>query len=120
MTPSVVGSKHQPIWLPALNAARALGFGLKRGVIRGVAIATMLVIYVAGSIGSLAPTALGVAGVSGLALTATASPADAYHRRRRRKRRWYRGHYYRGCDWGDCYRRRRRRRRRGVTIYLRF
>ena len=118
MTSSVVARKHPPIWSPALNVARALGFGLKRGVIRGVAIATMLAIYLAGSIGSIAPTALGVAGVTGVALATTATPADAY-RRRRRKRRWYRGLYFRGYDGGHRRRRHRRRRRRG-GIYLRF
>jgi hypothetical protein len=120
MTSSVAERKQATIWSPALNAARALGFGLKRGAIRGTAIVTMLVIYVAGSLGSLAPTALGVAGVSGLALTATASPADAQRRRRRRRRRrWYRGLYFRGAGWGYRHRRRRRR-RRGGGIYLRF
>ena len=118
MTLNIADGKHQPAWSPALNAARVLGFGLKRGVIRGVAIATMLAIYVGGSIGSIAPTALGVAGVTGVALATTATPADAY-RRRRRKRRWYRGLYFRGYDGGHR-RRRHRRRRRGGGIYLRF
>ena len=89
----------------------------RRSVIRSVAIATLLVIYaVRGSIRSVPfRTYLGVAGISTLALTASATPADAW-RRRRRRRRWYRGGYCYGDDWGR--RRRRRRRRRRIHLYF--
>jgi hypothetical protein len=96
-----------------IASALVLGHRAKRGFIRSVAIATMLVVYAAGSIGSIASSALSVAGISSLALTATAAPANAW---RRRRRRWHRGYYY-NDDWG---RRRRRRRRRRFRIYLRF
>ena len=106
----IVGKAGQ-VWLRSLSCARALGHGVRRGVIRGAAVASMLVIYGVTSIG--AP--LGVAGVSGLALSATATPANAW--RRRRRHRWFRGYRgYRGWGWG--HRRRRRRRHRGFSLYL--
>ena len=105
--------------LRAINSAVVLGHRVKRGLVRSVAIAMMLAIYAAASIGSIASSALGVAGFSGLALTATATPANAWRRRRRRRRRWHRGYYHN--DWGWRRRRRwRRRRHRGFSIHLHF
>lgn len=101
-------------WPRLIDSALVLGHRAKRGVIRSVAIATMLVIYAAGSIGSIASSALGVAGISSLALTATTTPANAW-RRRRHRRRWHNGYY--DDDWS---RRRRRRRRRRFRIHLHF
>ncbi|HET6928065.1 MAG TPA: hypothetical protein VFI48_14540 [Hyphomicrobiaceae bacterium] len=108
----------------------ALGFGrtVKRGLIRGAAVATMLAMYAAASVGSMATSTLGVAGLSSLALTATATPASARRRWRRRggywrggyyrRRRHYgrRGFYYGGAGWPYY----RRRRRRGFNLYLNF
>jgi hypothetical protein len=111
------GVQSNGLWPRLINSARVLSHGIKRSMIRSVAIATMLVIYAVGSIGSIASSALGVAGISTLALTASATPADAWRRRRRRRRRWYRGGYYYGDGWG---RRRRRRRRRRFRIHLYF
>lgn len=96
----------------------ALGRGLRRGVIRVVAIATMLVIYAATSIGSIGTTALGIAGVSSVALLGSTAPAQA---RRRWRRRYHRRRWHRGIWWGGPWRRRRRwRRHRGPAIYFRF
>jgi hypothetical protein len=95
----------------------ALGHGLRRGVIRAAAITTMLVIYAAASIGSIGSSALGVAGISSVALLGTTAPANAW--RRRRRRRWHPRFYYGYGDW-RWRRRRRRRRRHGFSIYLRF
>ena len=115
---------RRPLWL---EAALGLGYTVKRGVIRSVAVATMLAMYAAASLGSVATTTLGVAGVSGLALTSTATPASAWRRRRRgywrggyyrrgyRRRYYGRRGYYRG-GWGYPYY--RRRRRRGFNLYL--
>jgi hypothetical protein len=96
----------------------ALGRGIRRGVIRSVAIVTMLGIYAVTSIGTIGTSALGVVGVSTVALVGTTAPAQARRRWRRRyhRRRWHRGYY-----WGDPWRWRRRRRRwRGPAIYFRF
>ena len=101
-------------WPRLINSALVLGHRAKRGVISSVAIATMLVIYAAGSIGSIASSALGVAGISTLALTATTTPANAW-RRRRRRRGWHNGYYDDDRGW-----RRRRRRRRRFRIHLHF
>jgi hypothetical protein len=108
----------------------ALGFGrsVKRGFIRSAAVATMLAMYGAASIGAMATSTLGVAGLSSLALTATATPASARRRYRRRGhwgggyyRRRHRGYYgrrgYYGGLGGWPY---RRRRRRGFNVYLQF
>jgi hypothetical protein len=113
--------------LPWLAAAFGLGKTLKRAVIRSVAIATMLAMYAAASIGSAATTTIGVAGLSGLALTTTATPASA----RRWRRRYWRGRYYRRRHRRRYYGRRgyygglgypyyRRRRHRGLNFYLSF
>jgi hypothetical protein len=91
--------------------------GLRRGVIATVAVVAMLVIYGLSTIG----TTVGVAGLSTLALTTSATPADARRRRRgwgwRRRRRgwglWFGPRRRRRRRW-----RRRRRRRRGIYIYL--
>jgi hypothetical protein len=114
--------------LPWLAAALGLGNALKRGIIRSVAVATMLAMYAAASIGSAATTTIGVAGLSGLALTSTATPASARRRWRRRSwrggyyRRRYRRRYYgrRGYYGGLGYPYYRRRRHRGVNLYLSF
>jgi hypothetical protein len=101
-----------------IDRALALGRGVRRGVIRAVAIATMLVVYAVTSIGSIGTSALGVAGVSSVALLGSTAPAQARRRWRRRhhRRRWHRGIY-----WGGPWRRRRRwRRHRGPAIYFRF
>lgn len=110
---------HQVLGQRLVGAACAFGNGVRKGMIRSVAIVTMLMLYVVSSVGAMAPAALGVVGVSGLALTTSATPADAHWRRRRRRRRWYRGGYY-PYYYGGYRHRRRRRRRRGVGIYLRL
>jgi hypothetical protein len=103
-----------------LDWALALSRGVRRGVIRAAAIAAMLAIYVATSIGSIGTSALGVAGISSVALLGTATPANAHRRwrRRRHRRRWHRG-YDRGYYWGGPWRRRRRR-RHGFGLYFHF
>lgn len=125
----VVPSDRRPVtW--AVDRARALGRRLRRGVIRAVAILTMLVIYAVTSLGSIATSALGVVGISSAALVGTAAPADAGRRGRRRSHRgrWHRGHGFywgdpwrgrRGFYWGDPWRRRRRR-GHGFGLYFRF
>jgi hypothetical protein len=90
--------------------ALAVSRGARRGVVRAVAIVTMLGIYAVSSIGSIGTTALGVVGVSSLALVGTSTPANARWRRRGRYRRGYRRRGYWGNPWR--YRRRRRRHRR--------
>ena len=98
----------------------AFGRRVRRGLIRGVAVAAMLVMYGAASIGTMATSAIGVAGLSSLALSTTATPASAW--RRRRRRYWRGGYYRRGYyrrrhyGWGWPY----RRRRRGVNFYLTY
>lgn len=86
---------------------------LRKGVVSGVAVASMLVVYAVGSISSYGVAALGLTGATGLALATTAQPAQAHRYRRRRRRRGYRG-----WGWGpgiylnvDPFYRRRRRRR---------
>jgi hypothetical protein len=113
-------SGRRPPWL---EAVLGLSHKVQRGLIRSVAVATMLAMYAAASIGSAATTTIGVAGLSGLALTSTATPASARRRRRywrggyhRRRRSYYRRGYYGG--WGYPYY--RRRRRRGFNLYLNF
>src|SRR5262245_10011821 len=81
-------SGRRPPWL---EAVLGLGHKAQRALIRSVAIATMLAMYAVASIGSAATTTIGVAGLSGLALTATATPASA-------RRRWRRGGYWRRAD----------------------
>jgi hypothetical protein len=113
-----------------VDGARALGRGVRRGIIRAAAIVAMLAIYVGTSLGSLGTSALGVVGVSGAALVGSATPADAWGGwRRRRHHRWrrHRGYYgwgwgHRGYyGWGWRHRRRRRwRRRRPFGIYFHF
>ena len=122
MKSNIVG-KPKELWLRSISSARALGHGVKRGVIRGTAIAAMLVIYAASSIGTLTTSSLGIAGISGLALTAaSAKPAEARRWRRRRRYGGYRGWggpgFYGYGGWGGPWR--RRRRRRGFNIYLSF
>jgi hypothetical protein len=98
--------------------ALVLGHGVRRGIVRAVAIATMLVIYAVTSIGSIGTSALGVAGISSVALLGSTAPAQA---RRRWRRRSYRRRRHRGYYWGYPWRRRRRRwrrRRHGVGIYF--
>jgi hypothetical protein len=99
-----------------LDRVLAIGRGVRRGAIRAVAIAAMLVAYAVTSIGSIGTTALGVVGISGAALVGTTAPAQA--RRRWRRRRSYRRRWNRGYYWGGY--RRRRRRWRGPGIYFRF
>src|SRR5262245_2119327 len=115
-------SGRRPPWLETMLG---LGHKAQRALIRSVAVATMLAMYAAASIGSAATTTIGVAGLSGLALTATATPASARRRWRRggywrggyyrRRRPYYRRGYYGG--WGYPY---RRRRRRGFNLFLNF
>ena len=109
-----------------VEAAVALGRTVKRGLIRGAAVTTMLVMYGAASVGTMATSTLGVAGLSGLALTSTATPASARRRWRRRGNYWRGGyyrrrHYYgrRGYYYGGGWPYRRRR-RRGFNLYLNF
>lgn len=103
-----------------MNAVGVVSQGLRRGLIRGVAVATMLVMYSVASIGSFATTTVSVAGLSGLALAASAKPANAWRRRRRYwggpsyRRGYYRRRYYGGWPY------RRRRRHRGFNLYLNF
>src|SRR5262245_40010416 len=104
-----------------MTSVFAFGRHVRRGLIRGVAVAAMLVMYAAASIGTMATSAIGVAGLSSLALSTTATPASAW--RRRRRRYWggyYGGGYYRRRRYGWGYPYRRRRRRRGVNFYLTF
>jgi|SRR5262245_1164828 hypothetical protein len=96
-----------------VDRALALGHGVRRGAIRAVAIAAMLVAYAVTSIGSIGTTALGVVGISGAALVGTTAPAQA-------RRRWRRGRYYRRRHRGYYYPYRYRRRRYGPAIYFRF
>jgi hypothetical protein len=116
--------RHSGRRLPWAEGILGLGHKVQRGVIRGVAVATMLAMYAAASIGSAATTTIGIAGLSGLALTSTATPASARRRWRRRhwrggyyRRRYRRPYYYYG-GWGYPYY--RRRRRRGFSLYLGF
>lgn len=114
---------RRPLWL---EGVLGLGHKVHRALIRSIAVAAMLAMYVAASIGSAATTTIGVAGLSGLALTSTATPASA---RRRYRRRYWRGGYYRRRyrspyyrrgyygGWGYPY---RRRRRRGFNLYFGF
>jgi hypothetical protein len=109
--------------------ALALGRGVRRGMIRAVAIVTMLVIYAVTSLGSIGTSVLGTAGISSAALLATTAPAEARRRGRRRGRRRYRHRRHRGYYWGGPWywgdswrwrRRRRYRRRHGFGLYFRF
>ena len=118
--------RHSGRRAPWLEAMLGLGHKAQRALIRSVAVATMLAMYAAASIGSAATTTIGVAGLSGLALTTTATPASAWRRRRRGywrggyyRRRYRRPYYRRGYygGWGYPY---RRRRRRGFNLYLNF
>jgi|SRR5215813_6235593 len=99
----VVPSTSGLVWR-MVDWAVALGRGVRRAVIRSVAIVAMLVIYAVTSLGSIGTTALGVVGLSSAALVATSTPASARWRRRYYRRR----HYWRG-PWR--WRRRRRWRR---------
>jgi hypothetical protein len=96
-----------------VDRVRALGHSLRRGAIRTVAIAAMLMAYAVTSLGTIGTSALGIVGISGAALVGTATPAEAYRRRRGYYRRRYHRGYYRGYY-------RRRRRWRGPGIYFRF
>lgn len=105
--------------------------GLRRKMLRGLAVAGMLGIYALGTLGY----ALGTLGVSGLALTASTTTADAGGRGRGRgwrgrggRGRGWRGRGYRGRGWrGRGYRgyggwyggRGYRGRGRGFGIYIR-
>jgi hypothetical protein len=98
----------------------SLGRGVRRGVIATCAVVAMVVIYGLGSIGSYG---LSLAGISTLALTTSATQAEA-RKRRRRRRRGYRRRRRRGWGlWFGPRRRRRRRwrgrrrRRRGIYLY---
>ncbi len=97
----------------------SLGRGVRRGVIATCAVVAMVVIYGLGSIGSYG---LSVAGISTLALTASATKADARRRRRRRRHGWRRRRRGWGLWIGPRRRRRRRwrrrRRRRGIYLYF--
>jgi hypothetical protein len=106
-----------------VDGTLTLGRRLRRGVIRSVAIVTMLGIYVVTSIGTIGTSALGVVGISSLALVGTTAPAQARrrwrrYRHRRRHRGYYRRRWHRGYYWGYPWR--RRRRWRGPAIYFRF
>ncbi len=96
----------------------SLGRGIRRGVIATCAVVAMVVIYGLGSIGTYG---LSVAGISTLALTTSATKADA--RRRHRRRGWRRRRRGWGL-WFEPRRRRRRRwrrrhrRRRGIYLYF--
>ncbi len=92
--------------------------GVRRGVIATCAVVAMLTIYTVSSIGTYG---LSVAGLSTLALTTSATKADA-RRRRRRRRGWRRRRRGGVGIWLGPRRRRRRRwrrrrRRRGIYLY---
>lgn len=98
----------------------SLGRGARRALIATCAVVAMVVIYTFSSIGTYG---LGLAGISTLALTTSATTADARRRRRRRRRRgWRRRRGGWGIWFGPRRRRRRRwrRRRRRRGIYLNF
>jgi hypothetical protein len=65
--------------------AMNLGKSIRAFVVRTVAVVTIVLTYVFGNIGT---HVLGVAGISALGVTATATPAKAWYRYRRR--RYYR------------------------------
>ena len=117
--------QHTGHGLRLLHSVLAVSHGAKRALVRSIAIATMLGMYAVTSIGSMATTTVGVAGLSGLALSTTATPANA-RRRWRRRRHWHGGHYRRGYHRRGYYRGgyyggwpyRRRRRRRGFSLHL--
>jgi hypothetical protein len=100
----------------AWKGVLSLLYGFRRGVIATCAVVAMLVIYGVSSVGTYG---LGLAGLSTLALTTSATTADARRRRRggwrRRRRGW-------GLWIGPRRRRRRRwrrrRRRRGIYLYF--
>jgi hypothetical protein len=100
-------------WQGVLSLLR----GVRRGVIAVCAVVAMVVIYTFSSIGTYG---LSLAGISTLALTTSATTADARRRRRRRRSRgWRRRRHGWGIWFGPRRRRRRRwRRRRRRGIYL--
>jgi hypothetical protein len=118
--------QHTGHGLGLLHSVLAVRHSAKRALVRSIAVATMLGMYAVTSIGSMATTTVGVAGLSGLALSTTATPANARRRwRRRRRRHWHGGHYrryHRGGYYGRGYYGgwpyRRRRRRRGFSLHL--
>jgi hypothetical protein len=64
---------------------------LRRFLIRGLAVGAVVLTYALGNIGT---HVLSVAGVSALAVTTTATPADAWYRRRFFRRRRFRRRRY--------------------------
>jgi hypothetical protein len=105
MRRQMVLSSSSGLFAGIADRVLALGRSTRRGAIRAVAIAAMLVAYAATSIGTIGTSALGVVGISGAALLGTATPAQARRRwRRHRYRRRHRGYY-----WGGPYRWRRER-----------
>jgi len=110
MTETIVAGA-KALW----QGVRAFGRGLRRSIVAVCAVTAMIVIYGLGSIGTYG---LSLAGLSTVALTATATTADA--RRRRRRGGWRRRRRGWGLWIGPRRRRRRRwrrRRRRGIYLY---
>ena len=61
-------------------------------LVRGLAVAAVMLTYAVGSVGT---HVLSTVGVSSLALATSSTPADAQRRRRRqRRRRWRRGRWW--------------------------
>jgi hypothetical protein len=70
------------------RSIRALFSSAAHGLVRGLAVVALVVVWSVGHVGTYA---LSVVGVSTALLTTTATPADAWRRyRRRRGRRWHR------------------------------
>lgn len=92
---------------------------IRNAIVSGVAVVSMVVVYLVGAVSPYGMSALGLTGVTSLALATSAQPAQARrYRRHRRGRRRRRGRRWRGgWGWGPGIylhfgpRRRRRRRR---------
>lgn len=87
-----------------LQALRAAGRGIRRGVVAATAAVALVVIYGVSAIGTHLVTAVGVTGLTVAATTTTATPAQARRRggrrggrRRRQGRR--RARRRRGNNW---------------------
>jgi hypothetical protein len=70
------------IWNAEVTAMTTVGTRIRSFFVRGAAVAAVVFAYAVGNIG---PQVLGVAGISALGLTTTATPADAHRRFRRRR-----------------------------------
>jgi len=74
--------------------AMVLGESIRAFLVRSLAVATVVLTYAFGNIGT---QVLSVAGISALGVTATATPANAW--RRYRRRRFYYAPYRRRRRW---------------------